>query len=184
MGLKWLFITIFSVLRHPETFWHGSRERFREVSVMRDYAAPVIAIAQFSKLPFVTVPRMAMLLAIVSFIVDVAVLYLLSGAINGIVPSASRSEEVQNDSMMVLCFSLTPVWLAEPFCFLGMVRWAVIGAALAYTLVLSNYGMHAMPGIVRFVDDSFFRKAGFLVVMAVMLSFMLVNSLIRFFTSF
>lgn len=183
MGLKWLFMTIFSVLLHPESFWHGSRERLREVNVMRDYAAPVIALAQFSKLPFISVPRMAMLLAIVSFMVDVAVLYLLSGAINA-AASSDRSEAVQNDIMTVLCFSLTPVWLAEPFCFLGMMRWAVIGAALAYTLVIANYGMHAMPGFVNVRDESFFRKSGILIATAVMISFMLTSSLIRLFTSF
>jgi len=105
---------MFSVLFHPETFWKEIREHRRDVNAMKDYAAPVIAMVQLCKIPFIGVPRMAMFAAIVSFIVDVAVLYLLSGAIFSIL-GRDQPESVQHDVMTMLSYSLTPVWLAEPW---------------------------------------------------------------------
>lgn len=183
MGLKWIFTALFSVLFRPEVFWSDARERFREVNAMKDYAAPVIAIVQFVKLPFIGMPRMAMLLAVISFTVDVAVLYLLSGAIVSLAGS-DRPESIQHDVMTVLSFSLTPVWLAEPFGFAGAWRWVVMAAALVYTLVIARTGMQSMLGNADpVVVETFSRQSAFLVAVAVMISFLLQNGLIRFFIS-
>jgi hypothetical protein len=184
MGLKWIFTTMVSVLFRPDSFWKEYRERMQEANAMRDYAAPVIAIVQLCKLPFIGVPRMAMLLSIISFTVDVAVLYLLSGAIVSIAGSAERPEAIQNDVMMVLCYSLTPVWLAEPFLFTGSWRWLFMAVALVHTLFISRLGILAVLGHENPRIEAFSRKSGFLVAMATVISFTLINGLIRFFISF
>jgi hypothetical protein len=183
MGLKRLFMTMFSVLFRPETFWKEIREHRREVNAMKDYAAPVIAMVQLCKIPFIGVPRMAMFAAIISFIVDVAVLYLLSGAIFSIL-GRDQPESVQHDVMTMLSYSLTPIWLAEPFYFLGPWRWVFLAAALLHTLFISRFGLQAMfdkevPHI-----DALSGKSTMLVALATMTSFMLMSGIMRFFTSF
>jgi hypothetical protein len=183
MGLKWLVMTIFFVLFRPESFWKNGRETLREVNAMRDYAAPVIALAQFCKLPFVAVPRMAMLLAVVSFIVDVAVLYLLSGAV-GALAGQDSPESTQQDILTVLCYALTPVWLAEPFTFTGQWRWLVMAVAIFHALLSSRFGMQAMLEIETSRLDALSWKSGILLATATMISFVLVSGLARFFTSF
>lgn len=183
MGLRWIFSMMVSVLLHPEEFWKRARQELRDVNALRDYAAPVIAMAQFLKLPFVGVPRMAMLLAIISFVIDVAVLFLLSGVI---LASCSRepSESVQRDIMTVLSFSLTPVWLAEPFYFSGWWRLVVTLAALVYAVVITRFGMSVLPEKTQCRNESFSRSSVFLVAAASLISFMLTSGLARFFTSF
>ncbi|NTU59090.1 MAG: hypothetical protein HGB00_09315 [Chlorobiaceae bacterium] len=182
MGVKWLFMTIFSVLFHPEAFWEEASAHRREVNAMKDYAAPVIALAQLSKIPFIAVPRMAMFLAIVSFVVDVAVLYLLSGAIVTLVGS-DRTESIQDDVMTMLCFSLTPVWLAEPFYFSGPWRWLFMVAALLYSLLIARSGLKAMLEKEIPQIDAFSGKSALFLVVATMTSFMLTSGFARFFTS-
>jgi len=174
---------MFSVLLRPDAFWKDVRTNLQGVNVMRDYAAPVIAIVQLCKLPFIGIPRMAMLLSIICFTVDVAVLYLLSGVIVSLAGSESP-ESIQNDVMTVLCYSLTPVWIAEPFLFTGAWRWLFMAVALFYTLFISRLGILAMLGVENSRIEAFSRKSGFLVAMAIMISFTLINGLIRFFTSF
>ncbi len=182
MGLKWIFTALFSVLFRPEVFWSDARERFREVNAMKDYAAPVIAIVQFAKLPFIGTPRMAMLLAIISFTIDVAVLYLLTGVMVS-AAEAERSAPVQHEIMTALSFSLTPIWLAEPFGFAGTWRWLFIAAALAYTVFISRTGLQAMLGSGEPGVEAFSGKSAFLVGAMAMISFLLQNGLIRFFIS-
>ncbi|NTU53011.1 MAG: hypothetical protein HGA97_04760 [Chlorobiaceae bacterium] len=183
MGLKWLFTIFISVLLHPEAFWENARKRFRRVNALRDYAAPVIAMVQLFKLPFIGSPRAAMLITIISFVIDVAILYLLAGAaFSGV--STERTERVQNDIMTVLCFSMTPLWLAEPFYFIKLLKWIVVAAALVYTLLISRLGMQAMFKIESRRRDAFFLKLGFLIIVATAISFMLLDSLTRYITSF
>ncbi len=182
MGLKALFMTIVSVLFHPEVFWTDARERLGEVNPMRDYAAPLITIAQFLKLPIVGVPRMAMVLAISGFVIDVAVLYLLAGAI-GSLAGADRTEVLQMDVMTILSFSLTPVWLAEPFYVLGVWRWLVMGAALMYAVLITRLGMYSLLGLETLKIEALWRKSGVLMATATFISFMLVGGLIHLLTS-
>jgi hypothetical protein len=183
MGLKKLFMTMFSVLFHPETFWKEIAENRREVNAMKDYAAPVIAMVQLCKIPLIGVPRMAMFLAIISFIVDVAVLYLLSGAIVTLV-GRDQPESVQHDVLTMLSYSLTPIWLAEPFYFMGTWRWIFLAAALLHAMLISRFGLQAMLDKEVPQVDALSGKSTLLVAMATMTSFMLMNGLIRFFTSF
>ncbi|HWR00225.1 MAG TPA: hypothetical protein VN371_00040 [Chlorobaculum sp.] len=183
MGLKWLFRTIFSVLFHPEAFWKETDGHRRDVNAMKDYAAPVIAMVQLCKLPFMAVPRAAMYLAVVSFVVDVAVLYLLSGLLVSVL-GHDRPESVQDDVLNLLSFSLTPVWLAEPFYFTGPWRWLFISAAILHTLLITRFGLRAMLEKEIPQIDTLFGKSALLIGVATIISFMVSNGLIRFFTSF
>lgn len=183
MGLKRLFTLLFSVLVHPELFWQESRKALRDLNAMRDYAAPVIAMVQFVKLPFIAVPRMAMLLAISCFIVDVAVLFLFSGTLYSL-SSCQRSESAQHDILTVLSFSMTPVWLVEPFYFTGWLRWVLMVIALLYAVVITRLGIQAMFRSEHSGREVFSWKTGFLVAAATLISFMLISGLTRFFTSF
>jgi hypothetical protein len=182
MGVKWLFMTMFSVLFHPEAFWKEQGERREGVNAMKDYAAPVIAIVQLVKLPLVGVPKPAMILAIVSFIVDVAVLYLLSGAIAS-VAGRDRNTSLQDDVLSMLCYSLTPIWLAEPFYFAGIWRWLFLAAALLHAFLILKPGLQAtldreVPQI-----DALTGKTAMLTFAATLASFMAMTGLIRIFTS-
>jgi hypothetical protein len=183
MGLKWLFVTMFSVLAHPEAFWKEQRERHPELNAMKDYAAPVIAIAQLFKIPLIGVPRSAMIVAMVNFTVDVAVLYLLSGAIVSLV-GRQRPQSFQDDVLTMFCYALTPVWLVEPFYFMGSWRWLFFAVALLHSIFISRYGLQSLLG--REVPNmaSLFGKSAVIVAMATMTAFMLNSGLIRFFTSF
>ncbi len=183
MGLKWLFRTIFSVLFHPEAFWKETGVHRRDVNAMKDYAAPVIAMVQLCKLPFMAVPRAAMYLAVVSFVVDVAVLYLLSGLLVSVL-GYDTPESVQDDVLNLLSFSLTPVWLAEPFYFTGPWRWLFISVAISHALLISRFGLRAMLEKEIPQVDAHFGKSAFLIAAATITSFMISNGLIRFFTSF
>ncbi|MBN1928491.1 MAG: hypothetical protein JW764_02990 [Chlorobiaceae bacterium] len=182
MGVKWLFVTMFSVLFQPERFWTDAREQLGEVNAMRDYAAPLITIAQLCKLPFIGVPRMAMLLAIFGFVIDVAVLFLLSGAI-GSLAGPERSESFQQDVMTVLCYSFTPLWLAEPFALLGVWRWLLMAAALLHAVLTARFGMHALFDFDAPKIEALSRKSGVLMATAAVISFMLIGRLTHLFTS-
>lgn len=183
MGVKWLLAAMVSVLLLPDAFWREARERLREMNAMKEYAAPVIALVQFAKLPFIAVPRMAMLLAVIGFTVDVAVLWLLSGALFSLAGSG-RSESLRQDIMTVLSFSLTPAWLAEPFGFAGAWRWIVMAAALAHALFIARIGMQTMLAGEIPEIEAFAGKSALLIATAAMISFLLQSGLIRFFTSF
>jgi hypothetical protein len=183
MGLKWLFMTMFSVLFHPEAFWKDNAERREGVNALKDYAAPVIAMVQLVKLPLAGVPRSAMILAIVSFIVDVSVLYLLAGAIASLA-GRDRRESLQDEVLTMLCYSLTPVWLVEPFYFAGIWRWLFLAGGLLYTFLILKPGIHAtldrdVPHI-----EVLTGKSALLTFVATMASFMAMTGLIRMFTSF
>lgn len=183
MGLKWLFMTVLSLLFHPETFWKERTAERDGVNPMKDYAAPVIATVQLIKLPLVGVPRSAMILAIVSFIVDVAVLYVLSGAISRIA-DRTRSESVQDGVLTLLCYSLTPLWLAEPFYFTGSLRWLFAAGALIHALFIMKSGLPVLlerqiPNV-----ESLAGKTTLLTVVATIASFTAITGLIRIFTSF
>lgn len=183
MGVKWLLAAMIAVLLRPDAFWREARERLREMNAMKEYAAPVIALVQFVKLPFIAVPRMAMLLAVIGFTVDVAVLWLLSGALVSLAGSG-RSGSIRQEVMTVLCFSLTPAWLAEPFGFAGTWRWLVMAAALVHALFIARIGMQTMLASEIPEIEVFAGKSALLIATAAMISFLLQSGLIRFFTSF
>lgn len=183
MGLKWLFSTMLSVLFHPDTFWKERSETREGVNPLKDYAAPVIATVQLIKLPLVGVPRSAMILAIISFIVDVSVLYVLSGAVSRLL-DRTRSEAVQDSVLNLLCYSLTPIWLVEPFYFAGWLRWLFAAGALIHALFIMKTGLPALLGREVPHFESLAGKTFLLTVAATMASFTAITGLIRIFTSF
>ena len=182
MGLKWLFSTIFTVLFHPEAFWKDGGGRRDGVNAMKDYAAPVIAMVQLVKLPLVGVPKPAMILAIVSFIVDVAVLYLLAGAIAS-AAGRDRKPPLQEDILSMLCYALTPVWLAEPFYFADAWRWLFLVGALVHAFLILKPGLHAMLDLETAQVDALTGKSALMTCAASLASFMAMTGLIRMFTS-
>ncbi len=182
MGLKWLFSTMFAVLAHPEAFWKEGLARREGVNAMRDYAAPVIAMVQLAKLPLVGVPKPAMILAIVSFILDVAVLYLLAGAIASAAGS-DRKTSLQEEILATLCYALTPVWLAELFYFAETWRWLFLVGALLHAFLILKPGLHAMLDLEGPQADTLTGKSALLTSGASLASFMAMTGLIRIFTS-
>jgi len=182
MGLKWLFMTMVSVLVHPDMFWKEQAEHGDEVNPMKDYAAPIIATVQLIKLPLVGVPRSAMIMAIVSFIIDVAVLYVLAGAISRLA-GLNGADSVQDRVLTLLCYSLTPLWLAEPFYFAGEIRWLVAAGALLHALFIMR------PGLLSLIDretipvEPIAVKTALFTVAATVASFTAMTGLIRIFTS-
>lgn len=184
MGLKWLFTTVVAILRHPEAFWADGAESRRGVNAMKDYAAPVIAFVQLCKIPFIAVPRAAMLLGILSFIVDVSALFLMSGALMGFI-GRERQASSQDKVMESICFSLTPVWLAEPFFFFaGPWSWLFATGALAHALLIVRFGMRSAFGGSPVDPDLLFRKAAIPFTMVVMAAFLATAGMNRFFSSF
>ncbi len=182
MGLKWLFTTMFSVLLHPEAFWNDQGKGRVEVNAMKDYAAPVIAVVQLVKLPLVGVPKSAMIMAIVSFIIDVAVLYVLSGAIASVV-GHDRGETVQDDILTMLCYALTPLWLVEPFYFVGSWRWLFLVAALLHTVLILKPGLRFTLGSESPHIEALTVKSSLLTMVATLASFTAITGLLRIFTS-
>ncbi|NTU69109.1 MAG: hypothetical protein HGB02_09605 [Chlorobiaceae bacterium] len=183
MGLKWLFTTMFSVLVQPQAFWKEGAGRREGVNAMKDYAAPVIAMVQLLKLPLVGVPKPAMIMAIISFIVDVAVLYLLSGAIASIA-GRDRTASMQDDILAMLCYALTPVWLAEPFYFANAWRWLFLVVALVHACFILKPGLHATLDMATPHVEALTGKSALLTSAATLASFMAMTGLIRIFTSF
>ncbi|NTV03064.1 MAG: hypothetical protein HGB04_09875 [Chlorobiaceae bacterium] len=182
MGLKWLFTKMFAVLFHPESFWKEGAGRREGVNAMKDYAAPVIAMVQLVKLPLVGVPKPAMIMAIVSFIVDVSVLYLLSGAIASIA-GPDRKASLQDDILAMLCYALTPVWLAEPFYFADAWRWLFLVGALVHAFLILKPGLHATLDMETVQVEALTGKSALLTCGASLASFMALTGLIRIFTS-
>ena len=182
MGLKWLFAMMFTVLVRPEAFWKELRGQREEVNAMKDYAAPVIAMVQLVKLPLVGVPRSAMIMAIVSFIVDVSVLYLLSGAI-ATIAGRNRKASLQDDILTMLCYALTPIWLAEPFYFADLWRWVFLVGALVHTVLILKPGLHATLDMETSQVDALMGKSALLTFTATLASFTAMTGLIRIFTS-
>jgi hypothetical protein len=182
MGLKWLFMTMFSVLFHPEAFWNDQGRRREGVNAMKDYAAPVIAVVQLVKLPLVGVPKSAMIVAIVSFIIDVAVLYVISGAIASVV-GHEQGETVQDDLLTMLCYSLTPLWLVEPFYFIETWRWLFLGAAVLHAFLILKPGLRATLGSESPHIETLTLKSSLLTLVASLASFTAITGLLRIFTS-
>ncbi len=180
MGLKWLITTMFSVLFHPEAFWHD-REARHEVNAMRDYAAPLIAVVQFFKMPQVGVPRLAMIMAVVSFIIDVAVLYVLAGGIAALA-GRHRRAEVQEGVLTMLCYVLTPLWLVEPFSFIAAWRWGFLALALLHAFVGLKAALPETFGAAM-TAESLTWKADLMLAVAALASFVAMTGLMRIFTS-
>jgi len=142
MDLKKLFSTIAALLFSFRAFWeeYFSGERSgNQWNVLKDYSAPLIAMVQLLKFPIIGVPRQAMIVAIATFLVDIAALYLISGGMVRFVDTEGRRETEERVTALA-GFSLTPVWLAEPFCFIDGWNWLFASLALGYAFLICRSG--------------------------------------------
>jgi hypothetical protein len=180
MGLKILFATVFAVLFTPGSFWRDLKNGDLSQNPLKDYSLPVIAVVQLCKFPVIGVPRTAMMFSLVSFIVDVSVVYLLAGAIVYLI-DREQPEAVQQRVLILLSYALTPVWLIEPFYFAGGWSWFFAAAALSYALVIGKSGMSVLleEEVGRF--EWLPARTAVLFIMVNTASYLLIRGLIRFF---
>lgn len=134
MTLKNLFSAFAAVMVTPGVFWaERGNGRYRDMDAIREYALPLIALAQLLKFPIIGVPRPAMFYALFCFIVDVAVLLMLSG-----IGSKRRTEQG------LAAFMLTPFWVAEPFYLFTGSGWIFALFAVCYVLLLQRYALNRL----------------------------------------
>jgi len=181
MSVTELFSAIFRLLFQNGRFWHdvekgGERDEF---SVLREYAVPVIAMVQLVKFPLIGVPRAAMIVAILNFLIDITALYFMTGGAAYLL-AQERTESIKARTLTVFCYSMTPVWLFELFYFTGFPGWLFAILALSYTLFIGRNGIKLL-----FLDRPFstsaLRNTALFVVVVNMVAFLLISSTMRLF---
>ncbi|RDD30735.1 hypothetical protein CR161_08455 [Prosthecochloris sp. ZM] len=147
MGLKQLLMVFRAVMLQPRLFWKNFRDggEYEAFDPLRDYAVAIIALVQLVKFPLIGEPRPAMIYALFNFILDIVILYLLSGIFNTV---ASRMKDGSGAACMqvIPCFALTPFWLVEPFFFAGFWGWFFAVSGIFYTLVLFRLALLKCTG--------------------------------------
>ncbi|MEI6652136.1 MAG: hypothetical protein WCL42_06110 [Chlorobiaceae bacterium] len=182
MGVKELFVAIFTLLFRNRTLWRDLQEVIpgKEFNVLREYAVPVIALVQLAKFPLIGVPQPAMFFAITNFLIDIAVLYLMAGGV-GYLVARERSESFKAMMLNVVCYSMTPVWLFELFYFTGLWSWLFAVIALSYTLVVGKNGLTVMFDLELALSRPVLRNVAFFVVMVNIVAFLLISAAMRLF---
>ncbi|ASQ90911.1 hypothetical protein CHL67_08230 [Prosthecochloris sp. GSB1] len=126
----------------PASFWKelSSGGLYGDSDSLRDYAAPLVGVVQIVKFPLIGVPRAAMVYGLINFVLDIAVLYLLTGVFGALAGEEPESAAPLRASVLP-CFALTPFWVAEPLFFVD--RWGsfIACGALLHVLVIVNVGM-------------------------------------------
>ncbi len=180
MGLKQLWDVFRAVMFLPQVFWKNFRKGgvYDEFDPLRDYAVPVIAMVQLLKFPLIGEPRPAMIYALFNFIVDIIVLYLLSGIFSNV---AGRMKERANAALMAVipCFSLTPFWLVEPFFFAGFWGWFFAASGLFYSLVLVRLALLNCSGADEKIVPRTLYLLQFFPGVAILLAFLLQRTVIQ-----
>jgi len=143
MEVKKLFFTIAAILFSRRKFWQDffSAVTSSEKNLQKDYALPVIAMVQLVKFPLIGTPRLAMYTALATFMLDIAALYLVTGGMLRLFDSG-RAGASDTDATALAVFSLTPVWLVEPFYFLGGWSWLFAAVAAVYAVVILIDGLN------------------------------------------
>ncbi len=182
MGTKELFSAIFTLLFRYRKFWHDLKEATPddEFNVLKDYAAPVIAIVQIAKFPLIGQPRQAMIFAIANFLIDIAALYLIMGG-TAYLLSRERSEKIKAGMVTVFCYSMTPVWIVELFYFTGSWSWLFAFLALSYALVIAKNGLAVMLDFEVAVPVNVLRNTALFVVTVNTSVFLLIRAVMRLF---
>ncbi len=182
MGVKELFVAIATLLFRNRTLWRDLKEGTpgKEFNVLREYAVPVIALVQLAKFPLIGVPQPAMFFAIINFLVDIAVLYLMTGGVVYLV-ARERSESVKAMMLNVVCYSMTPVWLFELFYFTGRWSWLFALTAISYSLVIGKNGLTCILDLEPAASRPVLRNTVFFVVMVNIVAFLLLNAAMRLF---
>ena len=182
MGVKELFVAIFTLLFRNRSIWRDLKKGIsgKEFNVLREYAVPVIALVQLAKFPLIGVPQPAMLFAIINFLVDIAVLYVLAGGV-GYLVARERSESCKAMILNVVCFSMTPVWLFELFYFTGLLSWFFAVIAIFYALVIGKNGLTFMLDLEPVASYPALRNTALFVVMVNIVAFLLISAAMRLF---
>lgn len=182
MGVKELFSLIVTILFHNSALWHDLKnsEAGDEFNVLREYAVPVIALVQLLKFPLIGVPRLAMIFSIANFLIDIAALYLMTGGTVYLL-SQERSESFKARTLMLCCYSMTPVWLGELFYFTGVWSSFFAFGALSYSLVIGRNGLKRMLDIDEAFSVPAMKNTAFFVVMINIVAFLLIRSAMRLF---
>ena len=151
-----------------------------EVDELREYAVPVIALVQLLKFPLIGVPRSAMIFSIANFLVDIAVLYLVTGGAAALL-GRTGSRNTQAKMVTIFCYSMTPVWLVELLYFTGSWSWVFAALALVYTLVISRNGLSVLFALDEALCGAAMRNVAFFLVMVNTVAFLVIKALMRLF---
>ena len=182
MSVKELFAVLLTLLFRNRKLWAELKESIpgKEFNVLREYAVPVIALVQLAKFPLIGTPRPAMFFAVTSFLVDVAALYLVGGGVLYLL-ARERSESFKAVILMVICYSMTPVWLGELFYFTGI--WSCVFAILAmvHTIVTSRNGLVLVLDLEKAVFRSALRNIALVIAVITSLVFLLMTAAMRLF---
>lgn len=185
MGIKELLSAIYAILFHNGALWRDLKnsEAGDEFSVLREYAVPVIALVQLLKFPLIGVPRTAMIFTIANFLIDIAALYLMTGGAVYLL-AQERPENFKARTLMLFCYSMTPVWLVELFYFTGIWSPLFAFAALSYTLVIGRNGLKLLLDIDEAVSVPALRYTALFVIMVNLAAFLLIRSAMKLFNLF
>ena len=182
MGTKELFSAIFTLLFRYRKFWRDRKEAAPndEFNVLKDYAAPVIALVQIAKFPLIGQPRQAMIFAIANFLIDIAAIYLIMGG-TAYLLSRERSERIKAGMVTVFCYSMTPVWIGELFYFTGSWSWLFAFLALSYALAIGKNGLAVMLDFEVAIPVNVLRNTALFVVTVNTSVFLLIRAVMRLF---
>ncbi|MBM3423603.1 MAG: hypothetical protein FJY09_10245 [Chlorobi bacterium] len=145
MDIKRLFLSIAAVLFSRRKFLQDffSARSSAELNLQKDYALPVIAMVQLVKFPLVGTPRLAMYTALATFMLDIAALYLVTGGMIRLLGSGQAAAS-DTDAAALAAFSLTPLWLVEPFYYFGGWSWLFASVAAVYAVVILIDGINEL----------------------------------------
>ena len=182
MGTKELFSAIFTLLFRYRKFWRDRKEAAPndEFNVLKDYAAPVIALVQIAKFPLIGQPRQAMIFAIANFLIDIAAIYLIMGG-TAYLLSRERSERIKAGMVTVFCYSMTPVWIGELFYFTGSWSWLFAFLALSYALAIGKNGLAVMLDFEVAIPVNVLRNTALFVATVNTSVFLLIRAVMRLF---
>ena len=160
--------------------WNTIRELppDEEFNVQKDYAIPVMALVQLLKFPLIGLPGRAMYFAIACFLIDVAALYLMTGGAASLL-AYKREKNVQQKTMILFCYSMTPVWLGELFYFTG--AWSSLFAALTlgYALFVGRNGLKLLFDLDDRLSGAQLTKTALLVLTVNLSVFLLIRAIMR-----
>lgn len=171
---------LFSFRQFWEEFFSQSSD-VPQGNVLKDYSVPVIAMMQLVKFPLIGVPRLAMIVAIATFLVDVAALYLVAGGLSGFIDNGRNRSQPPEEATALAGFSLTPVWLVEPFFFIEGWNWLFAALSICYAFLICRSGLVVLAGRTMRPGRSAMRNSALLLVTVSTAVFFVERALLRLF---
>ncbi|NMC62080.1 MAG: YIP1 family protein [SAR324 cluster bacterium] len=161
---KWAFNKALSIVKDPVKAWDEIKgENYTIVDLYKKYVLILAAIPAIGQLiQGIYNGRFPLGLAIVSYVITLASVWLSSFIMKYIAPSFSGSND-QTTCMKLVAFSMTPAWLGGIFYLIPM-------SVLAYLLSLlcSLYSIYVLwQGITPIVNVPTEKRLVFLIVMVV-----------------